>query len=222
MGNDTKTKVAFCPHCGNTAPQRLVFSHHFEDKGWAMADTAPRNMTFPTVAYLTICETCDNVLLYGVTWNIPEDDDFTKSFLLYPISSQLHHSVPTRVKEIYAEASRIQRIAPNAFAVQIRRALEAVCEDRKAPEGTLYKRLQYLASRGDIPPTLAEATDLLRLLGNVGAHAGSSNVQPGYVFPLDEFFRAVVEYVYVAPSKISDFQQHVTKAGKGGSKDADV
>jgi hypothetical protein len=222
VSEETKNKVAFCPHCGNVAPQRLVFAHRFEDKGYAMADTAPRDQTFPTVAYLTICETCDNVLLYGVTWNIPEDDDFTKSFLLYPAGPQLHHSVPSRVQEIYAEALRIQRIAPNAFAVQIRRALEAVCEDRKAPTGTLYKRLQHLASRGDIPPTLAEMTDLLRLLGNVGAHAGSTNIQPGYVFPLDEFFRAIVEYVYVAPSKIRDFQEHLSKVAKGSSSDANV
>ena len=47
-------------------------------------------------------------------------------------------------------------------------------------------------------PTLAEMSDVLRLIGNIGAHHGSAPVHPWQVHAIDNFFRAVVEYVYVA------------------------
>ena len=102
-------------------------------------------------------------------------------------------------------------MAPNAFAVQIRRALEALCEDRGAKNGTLQNMLNELSTKGEIPSTLIEATDLLRLIGNIGAHASEDSVKPWQVRTLDEFFRAIVEYVYIAPSKIKEFREGLKK-----------
>lgn len=52
---------------------------------------------------------------------------------------------------------------------------------------------------------------MLRFLGNVGAHAVEESVMPWQVYAIDEFFRAVVEYVYVAPSKLKDFKDSLAK-----------
>ena len=71
-------------------------------------------------------------------------------------------------------------------------------------------RLGELADRGEIPTTLAEVTDVLRLLGNVGAHAAEESIKPWQVNAIDEFFRAVVEYVYVAPSKLKEFRESLS------------
>jgi hypothetical protein len=48
-------------------------------------------------------------------------------------------------------AARIRHTAPNAYAVQIRRALEAVCDDRGAAGKVLADRLQNLVDRGELP-----------------------------------------------------------------------
>ena len=50
-------------------------------------------------------------------------------------------------------------------------------------------------------------TDVLRIFGNRGAHAASKEVKPVHTLAIDDFFRAVVEYVYVAPSKLSEFHK---------------
>jgi hypothetical protein len=198
-------KVGFCPHCGNKSPQKLIHTQGTVGTGWFITDGEEVELT--VVYFVASCETCNHVLIYRAVDDIPEDKFFTSADLVYPESGKLHASVPKIVSNIYNEALRIKNLAPNAFAVQIRRALEALCEDRGAKSGTLQKMLNELSSKGEIPSTLMEATDLLRLLGNIGAHASEDTVQPWQVTTLDEFFRAIVEYVYVAPSKIKQFRE---------------
>jgi len=148
---------------------------------------------------------------YGDQW---ADEEFNYGELSYPESDHLPMAVPSRIRKVYAEAARIKNIAPNAFAVQIRRALEVLCEDRGAKKGNLQNRLSALGDKGEIPSTLAKASDLLRLLGNIGAHGINQDIHPLQVFPIDDFFRAVVEYVYIAPSKLKEFQERLNEYKK--------
>ena len=194
-------KVAFCPHCGNRAPQRLIHTQHFLSYGYSL-DGDRSDYDLPSIYFVVECETCHEILLYLAEGYEPEGNAFHQTDLIWPDPGSLHRSVPRRVREHYEEAARIKNLAPNAFAVQIRRALEAVCEDRGTKKGTLQRKLEELSTRGEIPPVLAQMTDILRLLGNIGAHADEQSVKPGHVSAIDKFFRAIVEYVYVSPSII--------------------
>ena len=49
-------------------------------------------------------------------------------------------------------------------------------------------------------------TDVLRLLGNIGAHAVEQSIKPIHVIVIDDFFHLIIEYVYVAPSKLKEFR----------------
>jgi hypothetical protein len=135
--------------------------------------------------------------------------NFVHADLLYPSKVELDESVPDTVKSSYDEALRISNIAPNAFAVMLRKALEAICIDRGVTQGNLHSRLQELARRGELPATLAEMTSILRILGNVGAHPDEQSITIPLTWGMKEFFRAVVEYVYVAPNKIKKFKDRM-------------
>lgn len=213
--------VAFCPHCGNRAPQRHIYTQEYLDEGYSMDGTLSDD-NLPCAYYVAVCETCNKILLYESFIEIVEDKDFHRAKLIWPDPGILHQSVPKAIAECYSEAARIKNLAPNAFAVQIRRALEALCDDRGAKKGNLQSRFQDLASRGEIPPVLAEMTGVLRLLGNIGAHAAVQNIKPGFVHAIDVFFRAIIEYVYVAPSKLKEFQNRLKslKIMKDTSDDA--
>lgn len=210
---DEIRKVGFCPHCGNRAPQKLLYRHHCSEIAWIMRDEEDKDEESPldAVYFIATCETCRGILLYASFDSYPEDEQFHLTRLVWPESGVSHEFIPEKVSNIYDEAERIKNIAPNAFAVQIRRALEAVCEDRGAKSNVLQAMLKELSDRGEIPPVLAEMTDVLRLLGNIGAHAADQSVRPSQVYALDEFFRAVVEYVYVAPSKLKEFRARLAK-----------
>lgn len=201
---ETIRRVAFCPHCGNRAPQRLIHTQQYLGQGYSMDGSVDNNL--PCTYFVAVCETCNEILLYHVFCDIVEDKDFHRADLVWPDPGALHKSVPKAIAESYAEAARIKNLAPNAFAVQIRRALEALCDDRNAKKGALHLRLKDLVSRGEIPPVLAEMTYVLRLLGNIGAHTADQSIKPGYVLAIDDFFRAIIEYVYVAPSKLNEFR----------------
>ncbi len=134
---------------------------------------------------------------------------FEGAELLFPEPDELHHAVPEEIADIYEEASRIMVLAPNAYAVQIRRALEGVCEHRGALGGSLHDRLRQLATQGDIPPGLAEMTDALRIVGNIGAHYSRAKVTQPDASAIRDFFLAVVEYVYVGPNKVKEFRDRL-------------
>ena len=201
---DIVRKVLYCPHCGNRAPQRLIHTQKYLEKAWSSHDGFEDEHFWST--FVAVCETCGHVLLYDNPGDQFNDNEFQHGDLIYPKSGKLHSSVPKNIAEVYEEAFRIKAIAPNAFAVQIRRALEAICEDRGATKGNLQSRLSQLTEKGDIPPVLSEVSDVLRLLGNIGAHAVKESVHPLQAFALDDFFRAIVEYVYIAPNKLNDLK----------------
>jgi hypothetical protein len=96
----------------------------------------------------------------------------------------------------------------------IRRALEALCNDRKAIPGGLDKRLKDLASRGEIPPTLAEMVDVIRVLANKSAHTSDLRLSENDASSMDDLFRAIIEYVYIGPSKLRHLQATLQKSAK--------
>lgn len=198
-------RVAFCPHCSNRAPQRLIHTQEHPGKGYSTDGTLLED-SVPCAYHVAVCETCNEILLYHAYFTGAGDKEFHLADLIWPDPGVLPVYVPKAVAECYQEAAIVKNLAPNAFAVQIRRALEALCDDRGAKKGPLAKRLQDLASRGEIPPVLVKMTDVLRILGNIGAHATEQSVKPGHVYAIDDFFRAIIEYVYVAPSKLKVFR----------------
>jgi len=201
-------RVAYCPHCNNRAPQKLVHVQRYYEPVWSSDGSEDQA---PWAAFVATCETCHHLLVYENLGDQLSDEKFDHGDLSYPNPDHLPMSVPSSIRRIYDEAARIKNIAPNAFAVQIRRALEALCEDRGAKKGNLQARLSDLADKGEIPPVLAKGTEMLRLLGNIGAHGIDENIHPLLAFSINDFFRAVVEYVYIAPSKLKEFEDRLDK-----------
>lgn len=92
---------------------------------------------------------------------------------------------------------------------QVRRALEFICNEQGATGKTLYEKLKVLVTNETFPGHFEEMTDLMRKVGNLGAHAGDDEVDFWDAEILDEFFRFVVEYVYITPSRIQKLKQRL-------------
>ena len=208
MSKETRN-ISFCPHCSNRAPQKLVCTQHYLERAWNV-ESGQESEPDPWSTFIATCETCHQVLLYDNPGDHLTEDEFHLGEILYP-EYGLHSSVPEKIRKVYDEASRIKWTAPNAFAVQIRRALEALCDDRKANGRNLSAQLEDLANKKEIPIVLNELAHTLRLLGNIGAHSGTVNVHQHQVYELDEFFRVIIEYVYVAPGKLENFKKTAGK-----------
>jgi hypothetical protein len=195
-----------CPHCGNVTPHDQVLecstpAVKFGQQGVPRLDEFNRGMDFR----LLQCQTCRDVSLYSKPEGI--DIDWDEAELLHPSQYDLHPCVPEPICKNYREARRVQKTSPNAFAVLLRRALEAVCDDRAVPPGPLARRLKHLSDRGEIPGKLAEISTALRELGNAGAHHTTQRVTVALTWTMDQFFRTLLEYVYVAPHRLAEFQK---------------
>src|SRR4051794_38292339 len=102
---DTRPRhVAFCPHCGNRAPQCWIGNHKLnKDQGSVDIYT------------LVFCETCDQALLYRANNLIVHLGgasgpfcDLRASHLVWPRAGTLHESVPDGVRQCYEEAASIK------------------------------------------------------------------------------------------------------------------
>jgi hypothetical protein len=196
------TRILVCPTCGNQTPHKLVFRHEYEPVFYGEDGTQSEGPAPPSIYMVFECGTCRDISLYEHPAPVP----FEEAILRYPKGDSLHESVPRSVATNFQEARRIQTVSPNGFAVLIRRALEAMCDDRGVPADRLQKRLEVLANRGEIPPVLAEITSVLRTIGNSGAHNTNQDVTVPMTWAMEEFFRALVEYVYVAPFLLRKFK----------------
>ena len=118
-------------------------------------------------------------------------------------------TLPPKVMSSYQAAVKVRAIEPNAYGVLLGRVLEVLCEDRKANGDTLYKKLEDLGNRGEIPQPLVEMAQSLRQLRNVGAHASLGELTAKEIPFLDDLCRAILEYVYDAPDLILKAKQRL-------------
>lgn len=207
-------EVLGCHHCGNTTPHQRVASH----RGRQLFEQDGDRRYYEDYDYdLFQCPTCRGVSVFGDFVTYPNHSTFSAR-RIYPHGSNLlpeQHKlatvdcIPARIVKLYDEIAPLRHSAPNAFAVQIRRGLEFICRDKQARGDTLFQQLKDLAARGTFPGYFAEITDLMRHIGNLGAHATKRDLDIYDAELLDDFFRSVVEYVYVAPSKIERLKQRL-------------
>jgi len=93
-----------------------------------------------------------------------------------------------------------------------------MCDDRGAIRGRLEERLKDLSAKGEIPPKLAEVSDVLRVLGNAGAHDFENKLSSRDANVINRFFRSIVEYVYVAPHSLMRYRNLAKTFGKPASQ----
>ena len=72
-------------------------------------------------------------------------------------------------------------------------------------------RLNHLVASERIPKTLAEMAHHLRQLRNIGAHLTEEEIRTEDVPVIIDFVEAILEYLYVAPSKIRAVQERLAR-----------
>ncbi len=210
---ENKRPVLVCPHCGNRVSHQAVYAHSYT---YTIPDAIKfdgewDNVDVEAYYFLLVCDTCSEVSLYSNWIEAENPFDLLEVALVYPKPRKISDIVPKRIANAYQEASRISKIAPNAFACMIRRALEFMCEDKRAAGRTLHEKLKDLSAKNIIPPVLAEMAEIVKKLGNIGAHADEMDVRRDDVDVIDDFFNAVMEYVYLAPEKVSKIKNKLAK-----------
>src|SRR5258708_38361082 len=215
------TTVMTCGHCG----KQTVF--HVRAEGTQFGAALPKSakidfdgqtITTWRVIECAFCnqpsllkETIDYWFDHGEYWAI--EPHSAKSVILYPEGKTRRPltNLPEAIEEKYLAALKVRDIEPSACAVLIGRTLEAVCNHEKAAGRTLADKLGNLVKSDRIPPTLAEMAHQLRLIRNLGAHDADDEVTEEDVPIIMDFLEAILEYLYVAPAKVSAVKARLAK-----------
>ena len=109
----------------------------------------------------------------------------------------LDPSTPDCVRDCYDLGVRVRPFSNDLYAVQLRKALEAVCKDREVPErATLYQQIEELAKQNKAGEVISKAAHELRDVGNRGAHYSDAKVTDGDIRKLEHLLGLTTAYVY--------------------------
>lgn len=203
-------KPSYCDHCGNVTHKDSLGDYFIEKDG---------GKTFSIYIFIS-CKICELPSLIEHVKMLPEDYQggqelrqrinaagSVATIQLYPPQIDISPYAPKRVKAIYIEACSIKQKSPGSFVVQIGRALEAITRDKEAEGETFKQRLDWLIDKGYLPAHLGDMGQINRIFRNWGAHDAEVDVQLEDALIVDEFFNAIVEYLYEAPAKIAKVQK---------------
>lgn len=106
----SNSQVAFCPHCGNTAPQTLLLKHFCRATAYG-SDGSKDEEGLPVDYFVAECQTCHELLVYCDYMGFRGEGEFHKADMVYPTGVDLHESIPSTVRDCYSEAARIHNAA---------------------------------------------------------------------------------------------------------------
>ena len=200
----------FCDHCNNDTFQTIIAAEP--------SRAGKMEITY-TMSKCTICQGVTlrkhpgNLTVEIKPGSVAQPRDLT-SIQLWPPSVTFSSDVPSRVQAIYSEARHVQRKSPSSFVVQLRRAFEAIAKDKKAEGRNLNAQIQWLIDQNQLPNVFAGMMHIARMIGNAGAH-DAEEVTFQDVEVADSFFKAIIEYLYVAPALLAEAQAARAKQNRG-------
>jgi hypothetical protein len=209
-------QILECSHCGNKTPH----TRNFEYEHPMFWDELEEKMDEPFTWLGYVCQTCGGLNIYGAFFNLDLPPEHMEQAKIHPRGADMlppphtmspMQPVPEGILRLYREVWPLRHRAPGAFIGQVRRLLEAVCKQQGATGKDLFAKLKDLSSKGVFPGYFSQITDLLRKVGNMGAHANDAELSVFDAELIDDFFRSVVDYVYIAPARIKRMENRLLR-----------
>jgi hypothetical protein len=189
-----------CPHCERPTTGEIRGLAIWDGSNGEYAEYAP-----PTEWAFVQCNTCKHPIIH---WREDYGEGFEsdEAVVLYPAGRQLSLAVPTDLRAAWQEAQAcFQAKAYTATAVMVRRTLEGTCKEQGVDERTLALALRKLQAEGTIDGMLAEWANVLRAVGNEGAHFTGKDLSREEAADALSFAEALLDHIYVLKRRFDEF-----------------
>lgn len=174
-----------CGRCDRPQNFLTIAVHVIEEDG------PPAEFTFAQ------CEACHGAALF-IRENVGDGFENDSYYRVYPAHSRhIGFLLPDIVRESYEEAVKCENAKAHvAQVVMVRRALEAVVKEHEPSARTLHAGLKAMSTNGLVSQELADWSNQLRVIGNLGAHPTKETV--GYADATEalDFLQAMLEILY--------------------------
>lgn len=208
--------IFVCPHCRIKSQHKLVKIEQKTDKllqvkgrkGTSLLSVKHRHLIYRCVPcngdtyFLTLLSTKQDAVPHpGGDRESPEHT--SKLVHQFPISMlTMHKAIPRDVREATIETEKCFAIgAYNGCGTMARRAIDAMCQHKKAKGEDLYHRLKWLKEENMITPDLWQWAEELRIVGRDGAHPEWQSIKPKDAQYAVNFLREILRYIYINPSE---------------------
>lgn len=188
-----------CFHCGNIVPMKLV------GRDLSTWDEGENYIGVEEWSFY-MCPTCKEPTLVCWYWQ-QKDNEITSEIgrsIAFPNNLFDDRSVPEIIRKAFIAAAATKSIDQAVSLIAWRRVLELTCKDLGASGKNLYEKITDLSSKNIFPQTLKDASNLIRVLGNDGAHSDEKEPSRISVANVEALVRYIIEYVYILPEKISN------------------
>ncbi len=195
--------ILLCQHCGNKTSHTII-EKGLEKEYAEFEDGVTYDIDIDL--WFTKCDNCHKHSLFFCL-----NDNSDESSCLWPNERRIDQAVPKKINIAYKEAIKVKKISKIAFIILIRRSLEILCKHEKVNGKDLKSKIKKLGEFEIIPQKLTDMADLIRLLGNDGVHKTDITISDNEINLLDDFFLAIIEYIYIAPEKIKKIKNRIEK-----------
>jgi hypothetical protein len=168
--------------------------------------------------YLCQCEYCQEVI-YAKFWEVDFDPDWKFQYELHhPVSlfSYPEYGLPDIVWISFSEANKcLNAGAYLAVVVMCRRTIEGILKDKGAPKNlNLAKAIEKLADESKIHDSMKHLADLVRVVGNIGAHASDQKVDEERAKEMYELTQKLIDMLYILPEHAARARSKIDKEKK--------
>ena len=162
-----------CPHCNAYSHQKWgeIFFNNYQDNGPGFEHINDRILDFYKYFFAAICGRCSNYSIWNSRTKKVGDKSAARVYPRILTSLAPNQYMPDSAKGLYEEARMISGDSPRAAATLLRCAVEKVLDHLKIKKDNLYNRIGILVERKDLPETVYNALDIVRITGNDGAHS---------------------------------------------------
>lgn len=188
-----------CYHCGNVVPMKVSGR---EVSTW---DEGEDYIGIEEWSFY-MCPTCKEPTLICHFWQQKGSEitsDIGKT-IAFPDNIFDNRSIPQNVRKAFQAASATKSIDVAISVIAWRRVLELTCKDLGAKGKNLYEKIENLSKEKVLPIKLKEASNIIRNLGNDGAHEDADRLYHLDITKVEALVRYIIEYVYVLPKKMND------------------
>lgn len=205
-----------CPHCLN------LFHEQMDERLIGLGVEGTWKGKFQ------ICPGCAQSIIFLGTYNvhgvrIGSSLVFPKGVARMPLSDDVDDP---QVRSDYSEAALVLTDSPKASAALSRRCLQHILREKAGiKKGDLSNEIQELLNKNILPSDIADNLDVIRNIGNFGAHPIKSTssgeiveVEPQEAEWNLEVLEQLIDYYYVRPAlsrkKRDELDKKLADAGK--------
>jgi len=197
-----------CFHCGNIVPMKLI------GRDVSTWDEGEPYIGVEEWSFY-MCPTCKAPTLICYYWQ-QNDKEITSPIgrsVVYPDNLFDDRSIPENIRKAYMAAAATKSLDNSVSLLAWRRVLELTCKDLGANGKSLYDQISDLSNRNVLPVSLKDASNLIRSLGNAGAHSDELSDKWMNLADIESLVKYILEYAYVLPQKINSITASTNNNG---------